>query len=168
MIAMDIVKQIATLKAETLNRLSNWGRYSTFDGSYDPRTTFSGKLDNEKLEFIKCEAMATRLAMSRALETNRDYETTLMEVQLEVGIELAKILAETIDPAFAGTNDVKIEEDGEVCGICQEDMEKGEEARAMGDCSHKFHDFCIFEWVKRKRNCPLCRCQMETRKHYEF
>ncbi|KAK6235442.1 zinc finger protein [Theobroma cacao] len=164
------VKQIATLKAETLNRLSNWGRYySTFDGSCDPRTTFSGKLDKEQLDFIRCETMATTLAMSRARETNRDYETTLMEVQLEVGIELAKLLAETIDPAFAGTNAVRIEEDGEeVCGICLENMEKGEEARAMGDCSHKFHAFCIFEWVKRKKNCPLCRCQMETSKPYEF
>ncbi|XP_022728739.1 E3 ubiquitin-protein ligase SIRP1-like [Durio zibethinus] len=163
---MDIVKQIATRQAKTLNRLSNWGLYSTFDGSYDPRTSFSGKLDVEQLEFIKCENMTTRLAMSRARQTNRDYESTLMEVQLEVGIELAKILAETIDPAFAGTNAVKIEEDGQVCGICQEDMEKGEEATAMICCSHKFHDFCIFEWVKRKTNCPLCRCEMQTRKYF--
>ncbi|XP_022754081.1 E3 ubiquitin-protein ligase RNF181 homolog [Durio zibethinus] len=102
--------------------------------------------------------------MSRASETNRDYEIKLMEVQLEVGFELAKILAETIHPAFAGTN----AEDGEVCGIRQEDMEKGVEARAMADCSHKFHGCCIFEWVKRKSGCPLCRCQMETKKHYEF
>ncbi|XP_022728738.1 E3 ubiquitin-protein ligase SIRP1-like [Durio zibethinus] len=165
---MDIVKQIATRQAKTLNRLSNWGLYSTFDGSYDPRTTFSEKLDDEQLEFIKCETMTTRLAMSRARQTNRDYESTLMEVQLEVGIELAKILAETIDPAFSGTNAVKIEEDGQVCGICQEDMEKGEEARTMICCSHKFHGFCIFEWVKRKTNCPLCRCEMLTRKYFEF
>ncbi|XVF69479.1 hypothetical protein PTKIN_Ptkin11bG0085400 [Pterospermum kingtungense] len=151
---MNIVKQIATLKAETLNRLSNWGQYSS---------TLSGRLDDEKLELIKfkCEDMTARFAMSRARETNRDYETSLMEVQLAVGIELAKFLAEKMEPAFAGTNGVKIEED-EVCGICQEDMEKGEEVRAMARCTHKFHWFCIFEWVKRKTNCPLCRTQMET------
>ncbi|GMI97345.1 hypothetical protein HRI_003403800 [Hibiscus trionum] len=155
---MDMVKQIATLHAETLNRLRNWGRYSTFDG---PRTS-----DDENMEWIMRDAMKAELAMSRARETNRDFETTYMEVQWEVAVELAKILAETIDPALAGTDGVKIEEeDGGACGICLEDMEKGEEVRAIGVCGHKFHDHCIFQWVKRKQNCPLCRCALEPKKY---
>ncbi|TYI64921.1 hypothetical protein E1A91_D09G121600v1 [Gossypium mustelinum] len=150
---MDRVKQIASLEAETLNRLSNWGRYSTSD---DPTRT-------GKVEFMRCDDMRTEVAMRRARETNRDLETTLMEVQLEVNIELAKLLSETIHPAFAGTNGVEIEEeDGHVCGICLQYMEKGEEARGMRVCGHMFHDYCIFEWVKRKPNCPLCRCPIHT------
>ncbi|KAK8502518.1 hypothetical protein V6N12_005503 [Hibiscus sabdariffa] len=79
----------------------------------------------------------------------------------------SSILAEIIDPAIAETDGVKIKkEDGGACGICLEDMEKGEEVRVMGVCGHKFHDHCIFQWVKRKQNCPLCRCVLEnTRVH---
>ncbi|KAK8596018.1 hypothetical protein V6N13_000682 [Hibiscus sabdariffa] len=105
---MDMVKHIATLQAQTLNRLRHWGRYSTFDGSYDPRTT-TAKSDKESMEWMMCDAMKAELAMSRARETNRDLETTFMEVQWEVAIELGRILAETIDPAIAGTDGVKIE-----------------------------------------------------------
>ncbi|KAK8503494.1 hypothetical protein V6N13_094674 [Hibiscus sabdariffa] len=141
---MDMVKQIAILEAEILNRLRHWGRYSTFDGSYDLRTT-TGKSDQESMEWMMCDAMKEELAMSRARETNRDFGTTFMEVQWEVAVELGRILAETIDPAIAGTDGVKIEkEEGGTCGICLVDMEKGDEV-----CGHKFHDHCIFQWIKR-------------------
>ncbi|KAL4387417.1 hypothetical protein GQ457_09G004630 [Hibiscus cannabinus] len=159
---MDMVKHmIATLQAQTLDRLRHW-----FDGSYDPRTTSTAKSDKESMEWMMCNAMKAELAMSKARETNRDLETTFMEVQWEVAIELGKILAETIDPAIAGTDGVKIEEEeGGASGICLEDMKKGEEVRAMGVCGHKFHDHCIFQWVKRKQNCPLCRCALEPKKY---
>ncbi|GMJ07050.1 hypothetical protein HRI_004374200 [Hibiscus trionum] len=170
--AVNIVKRIATLEAETLNRLSNPGRFPTSDDdSDDPRTptttTFSWMLDDGRAEFMWCDDMKRKLAKSRARETNRDLETTFMEVQYEVANELAKILSETIDPAFAGSDGVRIEdEDGGACGICLEDMEKGEEVRAMGACGHKFHVYCIFRWVKRKQNCPLCRCPLKTKKYF--
>ncbi|KAL4282489.1 hypothetical protein GQ457_16G008870 [Hibiscus cannabinus] len=90
---MDMVKQIATLEEEILNRLRHWGRYST---SNDPRTT-TGNSDKESMEWKTCDAMKAELAMSRARETNRDFGTTIMEVQWEVAIELGRILAETIE-----------------------------------------------------------------------
>ncbi|KAK8502519.1 hypothetical protein V6N11_061950 [Hibiscus sabdariffa] len=76
-----------------------------------------------------------------------------MEVQWEVAIELGRILAETMDPAIAETDGVKIEkEDGGACGICLEDLEKGEEVRAMGVCGNKLHG-------------PLCRCALKPKKY---
>ncbi|KAL4284203.1 hypothetical protein GQ457_16G007430 [Hibiscus cannabinus] len=159
---MDTVKQIATLEADILNRLRHWKRYSTIDV---PGTS-TGNSDKETMEWKACDAMKKELAMSRARETNRDFETTIMEVQWEVAIELGRILAETIDPAIAGTEDVTIEEeDGEACGICLEDLKKGEVVRAMGVCGHKFHCHCIMKWVKRKQNCPLCRCALKPKKY---
>ncbi|KAE8692940.1 Alpha/beta-Hydrolases superfamily protein [Hibiscus syriacus] len=115
-------------------------------------------LDAGRTGFIWCDGMKTRLVKSRACEANRDLETTLMEVKYEVATELAKILSKSIDPAFAGSEGVKIvEEDGGACGICLEDMEKGEEVRALAACGHKFRYCCISMWVKRKQDCPLCR-----------
>uniref|UniRef100_A0A1D1ZF95 E3 ubiquitin-protein ligase RING1-like n=1 Tax=Anthurium amnicola TaxID=1678845 RepID=A0A1D1ZF95_9ARAE len=45
------------------------------------------------------------------------------------------------------------------CPICLDEMEVGSEARAMG-CSHRYHEACLFEWLRRKSSCPLCRYQM--------
>ncbi|OMO62058.1 Zinc finger, RING-type [Corchorus olitorius] len=154
---MDIVKEIAGMKAEILDRLSNWGRYTELDPSSSNY--------NEEEETNKCEAMTKELAMSRARESNLDYETTLLQVKLEVGIELANILSRNLHPVFTTTSAVMIEEDGQVCAICLENMEKGKEARAMQNCRHKFHLHCIFEWVNTKANCPLCRGVMETQSH---
>ncbi|OMO62057.1 beta-glucosidase 13-like protein [Corchorus olitorius] len=89
------VKEIASLKAETLNRLSNWDAYSdsvpkliSDTGSGTPIV-----IDKERLDFIKCDDMEAFLAWTRALETDGDLETTLMEVKYEVAVELAKILS---------------------------------------------------------------------------
>ncbi|XP_048229452.1 E3 ubiquitin-protein ligase RNF167-like [Ricinus communis] len=55
---------------------------------------------------------------------------------------------------------VVVDGDGEICGICLEEMEQGDETKAM-DCMHRFHPSCIAQWLKREKNtCPLCRHQM--------
>ncbi|KAE8674935.1 Alpha/beta-Hydrolases superfamily protein [Hibiscus syriacus] len=116
---------------------------------------------------MRVDYMKRRLAKSRACLTSRDFETTFMEVKFEVAIELAKILSEAIDPALAGSEGVKIEdEDVGACGICLEDMQKGEEVRAMAACGHKFHYWCINMWAKRKQDCPLCRSPFKTNKYF--
>jgi hypothetical protein len=154
--------QIAILRAELLDRLRNWGRYSTYDGSYDPRSTYSGKLDAMELEGPRLDAMTAELARSRARETGRKLETVMREVELEVMRRLGRILAKTVDPAFAGTEEVAIEEDGAVCGVCQEEMEVGDEGRMLG-CMHKFHSDCALKWLREKATCPLCRYQMQVK-----
>ncbi|KAJ4724436.1 RING/U-box superfamily protein, partial [Melia azedarach] len=156
--AMEIIMnelEIAILKAEIFLRLGNWNHYLAFD------------FNEEQLEFGRLETMTEELAMSRALASNRDYKTTLMEVELQVSIHLAKLLEPTIDPALAGTRSLKVEEDGMVCGVCQEEMKKGEEGRAM-DCLHTFHDSCILKWLKIKSTCPLCRINCKPKKlHFQ-
>jgi hypothetical protein len=154
--------QIAIWRAELLDRLRNWGRYSTYDGSYDPRR-YSGKLDAVELEGIKLDAMTEELALSRARETGRKFETVMTEVELEVMRRLGRILAKTVDPVFAGTEEVAIEEDGAVCGVCQEEMEVGDEGRVLLGCMHKFHSDCALKWLREKATCPLCRYQMQVR-----
>ncbi|KAJ4724432.1 RING/U-box superfamily protein [Melia azedarach] len=142
--------EIAANKAELLLRLGNWSTHSTSD--YD-----------EQLEFERLESKTEKLAMSRALASNKDYRTVLMEVELQVSIHLANLLEPTIDPVLAGTRSLKVEEDGLVCGVCQEEMEKEEEGRAM-ECKHMFHDSCILKWLKIKNTCPLCRTTCKPKK----
>ncbi|KAE8683693.1 hypothetical protein F3Y22_tig00111192pilonHSYRG00023 [Hibiscus syriacus] len=110
---MSIVKQIATMEAEDLNRLSNSEQFSTSNDDSDyPRTpppASSCMLDPGRAEFMQCDYLKKRPAKSRACLTNRDLETTLMEVKYEVATELAKILSGTIDPALAGSEGVKMD-----------------------------------------------------------
>nr|TKS01803.1 hypothetical protein D5086_0000169100 [Populus alba] len=94
--------------------------------------------------------------MKRASATNRDFHTVLAEVELRVRVQLAGILAKTIDPVLAGLKNLVI--DGG--GVCQEELEIGEEARVK-ECMHKFHCSCIYKCSRKKKTCPLCRYQME-------
>jgi len=49
------------------------------------------------------------------------------------------------------------------CGICLENMKKGEECRAL-PCSetvnHKFHKKCIDTWLHSHSTCPTCRADV--------
>ncbi|KAK0604459.1 hypothetical protein LWI29_015883 [Acer saccharum] len=151
-------EKIAMLRADLLHRLSNWGDYSTVDVSYGliPEAYGGGELDAESLEYEWLETKTKELAMSRAAAQNRDFNQVLNEVERKVLLHLGIIMAQTIDPAIAGTTVVTVEEDGNVCGVCQEDMERGDEGRAM-DCMHAFHHDCILQWLQHKNTCPLCR-----------
>lgn len=56
-------------------------------------------------------------------------------------------------------NDFKYEETkGEEnnCAICLDKLKTGDMVKAL-DCSHKFHNKCINNWLKVKLKCPLCK-----------
>ncbi|KAI3875091.1 hypothetical protein MKW98_019664 [Papaver atlanticum] len=53
-------------------------------------------------------------------------------------------------------------DDGEVCSVCLQDINVGDENTRVLKCSHIFHHRCMSEWSKRKPNCPLCRHDVRT------
>jgi len=44
----------------------------------------------------------------------------------------------------------------ETCSICTEDFVVGELAR-QPNCSHRFHQTCLWSWLNFHRTCPSCR-----------
>ncbi|KAH0697558.1 hypothetical protein KY289_015040 [Solanum tuberosum] len=56
-------------------------------------------------------------------------------------------------------------EDEDVCPTCLEEYTE-ENPKIMTKCSHHFHLGCIYEWMERSDNCPVCgkvvgkRCQL--------
>lgn len=51
-------------------------------------------------------------------------------------------------------------EDEDVCPTCLEDY-TSEDPKIMTKCSHHFHMGCIYEWMERSENCPVCGKEME-------
>eukprot|EP00906_Rhabdomonas_costata_P028348 RCo040183 len=43
-----------------------------------------------------------------------------------------------------------------VCQICLEAFEDGETLRILL-CLHQFHQTCVDKWLRRRRECPVCR-----------
>ncbi|KAF3454307.1 hypothetical protein FNV43_RR04754 [Rhamnella rubrinervis] len=160
---MDVVQEIAMARAQLMDKLSN--SYSTYDEDHP----YYHMLNQPEAQHVRLDIMTYDLALSRARETNRDdYDAVLKEVQLEVTLELGRILAKTMDPAFAGSKAVKVDEDDAVCSICHEELGRGGYARALG-CMHMFHGYCLIKWLNKKTNCPLCRYQMKDREfEYKF
>ncbi|KAI8542130.1 hypothetical protein RHMOL_Rhmol08G0115400 [Rhododendron molle] len=44
----------------------------------------------------------------------------------------------------------------EICVICQENFENGEELGDL-DCRHKYHFDCVRQWLVCKNTCPICK-----------
>lgn len=45
----------------------------------------------------------------------------------------------------------------EVCAICQDGYEVGNERRSLNACHHTFHKSCIDTWFQENVHCPVCR-----------
>ena len=45
----------------------------------------------------------------------------------------------------------------EVCAVCQDGFEVGNERRSLNACHHTFHRACIDIWFQENVHCPVCR-----------
>ena len=50
---------------------------------------------------------------------------------------------------------------GDECAICREKIGSGEHTRRL-PCFHVFHTHEIEQWLERKRECPVCRVNVDT------
>ncbi|XP_075506063.1 uncharacterized protein LOC142542995 isoform X2 [Primulina tabacum] len=52
-----------------------------------------------------------------------------------------------------------MDEDGDniKCSICQEDFALGDEIGALVECEHGYHITCIYQWLRLKNWCPICK-----------
>jgi hypothetical protein len=57
--------------------------------------------------------------------------------------------ATTISTVSAPVNDV--------CAVCQDGYEVGNEKRSLNVCHHSFHRGCIDTWFQENVHCPVCR-----------
>ncbi|CAD6255131.1 unnamed protein product [Miscanthus lutarioriparius] len=54
----------------------------------------------------------------------------------------------------------------EECAVCLRDFDTdAKETLRVMPCSHAFHPYCIFSWLRVKAVCPLCRHALPTQQH---
>ena len=50
--------------------------------------------------------------------------------------------------------------EGEICSVCHEEFKEEVECIEL-ECKHLFHRNCISQWLKLKRNCPMCKTEVK-------
>ena len=48
----------------------------------------------------------------------------------------------------------------DVCAICLEKFEDGDQCRVLSGCKHVYQRFCIERWLGETQNCPVCRLSL--------
>lgn len=92
---------------------------------------------------------------------NKEQEYTSMQEMLEEGQKARKEeeelkIAEAKKEAFENITDVL--ESELQCSICAELFIQA----TTLSCSHSFCNYCITEWMKRKKECPVCRAPIKS------
>lgn len=67
-----------------------------------------------------------------------------------------KSMVELDEPAAEEVRDLD-------CAVCLEDLVTGGRKLRTMECSHSFHQRCIFRWLHVNRLCPMCRFAMPSR-----
>uniref|UniRef100_A0A1A9UL10 RING-type domain-containing protein n=1 Tax=Glossina austeni TaxID=7395 RepID=A0A1A9UL10_GLOAU len=61
-------------------------------------------------------------------------------------------------PSGISPSRIRLREDSDVilCAVCLDELELGSYVIKL-PCKHIFHEFCIAEWLRLQKICPLCR-----------
>ena len=94
--------------------------------------------DNHFIDFNNNRYVQTEVAVALMLHSQRAGDTTFSKLRKN-----SKIIK------FKGNSFNK------TCGICIENMNKGDITREL-ECLHSFHIDCIDEWFEKKCCCPFC------------
>ncbi|XP_037408208.1 E3 ubiquitin-protein ligase RNF181 homolog isoform X1 [Triticum urartu] len=102
-------------------------------------------------DFIRRRAETLRRPAARA-ETEFEAEAECRREPPASKNSMAGLLV----PAAAEVRDLE-------CAVCLEDLVAGGRKLRKMDCSHCFHQRCIFRWLHVSRLCPMCRFAMPSR-----
>ncbi|XP_023754762.1 E3 ubiquitin ligase BIG BROTHER-related [Lactuca sativa] len=88
---------------------------------------------------------------------NMRYEE-LLNLSETIGVESIGLSTERLSllPNYIYTSGMFSKNKEESCVICQENFKFGKRVISL-PCSHQYHSKCISEWLKLKKNCPICQ-----------
>jgi hypothetical protein len=71
-----------------------------------------------------------------------------------------KVGIKNIDAIAPAIVRMKKNTDDDRCPICLEDMHKAIYMRVIKECKHEYCGNCIEEWLKKNKNCPICKLEL--------
>jgi len=117
--------------------------YKKFTSSYSILTYFVVSVIN--LFILIIQVITNHYKPNFFLQSRNDLE---IQTQNEIYI--------TFRQDYNLENYVSSENKNITCSICLEEQQINEDWSIIL-CNHEFHKKCIFEWLKRNNNCPICR-----------
>lgn len=66
---------------------------------------------------------------------------------------------ETIN-ATTSLRAASVQDEQEMCSVCQDHYTEGQALRTIRGCGHVFHKACIDQWFDRNVHCPVCRADI--------
>ncbi len=91
------------------------------------------------------------------------FQERLMEID-EISSKLSFSKVSEIDTLFGKCEKMKKDSEHLIlnnsCSICFEEFKEGDWYRVLPQCSHIFHKTCVHKWLKKKAQCPVCRCNL--------
>jgi hypothetical protein len=94
-----------------------------------------------------------------ALEKKNENESANIEEPNRLTQPLFEMIENTFEDQKIKNKISNIQEnanpDEEECIICFSEVEQN--SKIVLKCNHKFHDTCIFDWLKNKQTCTMCR-----------
>eukprot|EP00828_Plagiopyla_frontata_P010119 TRINITY_DN15303_c0_g1_i1.p4 TRINITY_DN15303_c0_g1~~TRINITY_DN15303_c0_g1_i1.p4 ORF type:complete len:108 (+),score=17.60 TRINITY_DN15303_c0_g1_i1:498-821(+) len=91
-------------------------------------------------------------------EINPDQMTyeQLLELQEQIGYVNKGLTEEEIDKIPTVEYSPNEQFDQDICAVCQCQWEQGDLLKTL-HCNHNYHAQCIDEWLKKNKNCPVCK-----------
>lgn len=106
-----------------------------------------------------------RLVSRASTTTPRRRGATTLRIPLAGRVGSAT--ASSRRPGGGGNKDYSPYFDHNLCSICLEEYEPGEQIRVL-PCQHTYHSNCIFPWLtERSPTCPLCKAMFEAVQYEE-
>lgn len=93
------------------------------------------------LALLALHSMIIKLCMGEHHEVSQEFRGVNKKV-----LEAIQVYAYT-----------KNEDEPLDCSVCLGELEEGESVRALPNCGHVFHVYCIDSWLVQHSTCPLCR-----------
>lgn len=72
----------------------------------------------------------------------------------------AKSTLRSLPRVKVSANDLERNESHE-CSICLDSLVLGEQAIRI-PCGHLYHEDCVYDWLKKSNECPVCRYELPT------
>ncbi|KAL0735803.1 hypothetical protein Bca4012_012013 [Brassica carinata] len=113
------------------------------------RSDAADVLDSESFSVEGSKWATSKLIISTGEDSKDDFSKSARRI----------LKSKTMD---AGGNEgvYVMSDDEDVCPTCLEEY-TSENPKIVTKCSHHFHLGCIYEWMERSENCPVCGKVME-------